>query len=147
MATTAAYAAAARRHGRAKKATALPRVPLLSSFALLTACCAGHTEAIKVTFDTSVVSLERLLEIWASLHNPFFFARKAQYQSAVWWHSPEQEAVVRRVILRLESQIETDDLNALAPPRPPIRSLLAPAGAWWDAEERHQKWMQKRARG
>ena len=106
----------------------------------------GHTEAIRVLFNPEVVSLERLLEVWASLHNPFHTAWKPQYQSAVWWHSAEQEAVVRRMVARFEDAVETDDLNALAPPRPRVQSLLAPAGAWWDAEERHQKWVQKNRR-
>ena len=105
----------------------------------------GHTEALRIVFDPSVVSYRRLLEVWASLHSPFHSSSKVQYRSAVWWHSAAQEKEVRAAVADWEAAVETDDMNCLVQ-RAKVVSLLAPAGAWWDAEERHQKWMAKRGR-
>lgn len=105
----------------------------------------GHTEAIRVVFDPSVVSYRRLLEIWASLHNPTHRS-KPQYMSAVWWNNEEQERIVRESIAQWEESMEPDPLNALAPPKPKFATVIGPAVAWWDAEERHQKWIEKNRR-
>lgn len=54
--------------------------------------------------------------------------RKAQYKSAIWWHSPAQEAEARAAIAALEARhglkVVTD---------------LLPASEWTDAEESHQQ--------
>ena len=58
--------------------------------------------------------------------------RKAQYKSAIWWHSAAQEAAARGAIAALEAKhgfvIATD---------------LAPAQEWHDAEDYHQKFYAK----
>ena len=63
--------------------------------------------------------------------------RKAQYKSAIWFHSPEQEQSARAAIAALElryGKVHTD---------------LAPAVPWTDAEDYHQQFYfkQKAKRG
>src|SRR5688500_17151309 len=57
----------------------------------------GHAEAIRVTFDPSVLSYEDLLERWFfRLHDPTTLNRQGndvgtQYRSAIFPQSPEQD--------------------------------------------------------
>jgi peptide-methionine (S)-S-oxide reductase len=104
----------------------------------------GHTEAICIEFDPDVLSYAELLRVCFSLHEPTHHASKLQYRSAVWYHSAEQEAVLRDTVARLEAQIPVDPYNCLAPSEVRFATALLPAGEWWDAEEVHQKWVAKR---
>ena len=55
----------------------------------------GHTEALQVTFDPCVISYEEVMRrvlCEASSHKA-----KAQYMSAVWTHTPEQDKVANKV--------------------------------------------------
>ena len=71
-----------------------------------------HTEALRVEFDPTRVSYEELvLKFWRE-HDPMPFAMVGyQYQSAVWHHTPTQEAVIAAVKARL--------LSPSGRPRPP----------------------------
>ena len=90
----------------------------------------GHTEALQLRFDPAVVSFEKLLDLFFASHNPARRA-KSQYKSALWWHTPEQEAAVRSA------------LDKLAARGISVATTVGPAQAWWPAEERHQKYLEK----
>jgi len=63
----------------------------------------GHTEALKVTFDPSVVSFSELLDTFWSLHNPT--ARyNTQYMSAIWPQNQEQSRIVAESIGQKEEK-------------------------------------------
>lgn len=89
----------------------------------------GHTEAIQVHFDKQAVSYEDLLRIFFKEHNPTLEKGKAQYKSAIWYHSPEQKATAEAMI---KQQAEKRGK--------PVVTDLAPAADWHDAEEYHQKY-------
>ena len=75
--------------------------------------CTGrtaHTEAVRVVYDPAKVSLEDLLKVFWTIHDPTQGYRQAndvgtQYRSAVYWTTPEQ----RDVILRDEGDVPGGD--------------------------------------
>lgn len=88
----------------------------------------GHTEAVKLEFDPSVISYEELIEL--VLRGASGRGGKAQYMSAVWAQDGEQSAIAQRVAASLgKSNVP----------------ILA-ASAWHDAEEYHQKYIAKQRR-
>lgn len=100
----------------------------------------GHAEAVEIEFDPTVVSFEFLVREFFNLHDPTTLNRQGpdageQYRSAIFYHSPEQKAVAEKVIQELEAVKEFDR---------PIVTQLVPAGVFWDAEEYHQKYFERR---
>jgi peptide-methionine (S)-S-oxide reductase len=100
----------------------------------------GHAEVVQVTFDPSKVSYQALLDLFFELHDPTQVNRQGpdwgtQYRTAVFVHSPEQEADARATIERL---------NASGRYKRPIATQVVPAATFWRAEEYHQKYLEKR---
>src|SRR5437016_11870013 len=69
----------------------------------------GHAEAIRVTFDLSVLSYEDLLEKWFfKLHDPTTLNRQGndvgtQYRSAIFPQTHDQKSTAERVKARVEA--------------------------------------------
>src|ERR687893_3236016 len=67
----------------------------------------GHAEAVRVTFDPSVLSFEELLETgFFRLHDPTTLNRQGndtgtQYRSAIFPQTAEQQAAAERVTARI----------------------------------------------
>src|SRR5512134_572500 len=66
----------------------------------------GHAEAIRVTFDPSVIGYAGILEVFFAFHDPTTLDRQGpdagpQYRSAIFPETPEQERVAREVLERL----------------------------------------------
>jgi len=100
----------------------------------------GHAEVVELTFDPEKVGYERLVEAFFGLHDPTQLNRQGpdwgtQYRSAIFFHSPEQEATAKRVIERLTAEGKF---------RKPIVTQVVPAQTFWKAEEYHQKCLEKR---
>jgi len=102
----------------------------------------GHAEAVEVTFDPDQVSYEELLEVFWRKHNPRSRNRQgldigSQYRSAIFVHSPEQEAEARADKERLQAELRW--------PRK-IQTQIELASTFWEAEEYHQQYLEKRGR-
>ncbi|MHA1986121.1 MAG: peptide-methionine (S)-S-oxide reductase MsrA [Promethearchaeota archaeon] len=102
----------------------------------------GHAEAIEITFDPSKVSYEELLDIFWSIHNPTTLNRQgldigSQYRSAIFYLNLEQ----RDKALRLKTKVEASKRY-----NKPIVTQIVPASDFWEAEEYHQKYEEKRNR-
>ena len=104
----------------------------------------GHAEAIRVTFDPSVLSYEELLEKWFfRLHDPTTLNRQGndigtQYRSAIFPQSPEQEATARAVI---------DRVNASGKWKNKVTTSIEPPAKWYSAETYHQDYLRKNPGG
>jgi len=63
----------------------------------------GHNEVVRVRFDTSAVSLEDLLQVFFTIHDPTTLNRQGadvgtQYRSGIYYTRPEQLGVIRQVL-------------------------------------------------
>jgi peptide-methionine (S)-S-oxide reductase len=104
----------------------------------------GHAEAIRVTFDPSVLSYEDLLEQWFfKLHDPTTLNRQGndvgtQYRSAIFPQTPEQKSTADRVKARVEASGRW---------KRPITTTIEPASTWYSAEGYHQDYLRKHPGG
>ena len=99
----------------------------------------GHAEVVQVRFDPSVIAYRDVLEIFFAIHDPTTRDRQGadvgtQYRSAVFHHSPEQEATTRAVIADLSAQGIWDD---------PIVTEVAPLTAFYPAEDYHRDYFDR----
>ncbi len=101
----------------------------------------GHTEAVRVVFDPSVVSYAELVRIFFEVHDPTQGMRQGndigtQYRSAVYTTTPEQEAVAREIADRFEPLLVQQGWG-------PITTEFKPAPEYFYAEEPHQQYLAK----
>ncbi|MDD5129424.1 MAG: bifunctional methionine sulfoxide reductase B/A protein [Candidatus Omnitrophica bacterium] len=99
----------------------------------------GHAEAVELEFDPAAVSYEKLLDVFWSIHDPTTLDRQgpdvgSQYRSAIFYNSPEQEKTA------LLSRKKFQDSIGL---KKKIVTEVVPAGAFYRAEEYHQRYFQK----
>ena len=100
----------------------------------------GHAEAVEVTYDPGRVSYDDLLRVFWMNHDPTQLNRQGwdvgdNYRSAVFFHSPEQEAAAVRSKERLEAERRY---------RKPLVTQIVPAPRFWEAEDYHQKYYSRR---
>ena len=105
----------------------------------------GHTEAVLVVFDPAVVSLETLLGIFWENHDPTTPNRQGndvgtQYRSAIYWNSPEQEAVAIASRDQYAARLAGTGFGE-------ISTELAAAGDFYYAEDYHQQYLEKNPNG
>jgi methionine-S-sulfoxide reductase len=93
----------------------------------------GHAETVEVEFDPAVVGYEQLVEVFFDLHDPTV-AFEAQYRSAIFTHSAEQQARAAAVRDRLQRSGEVGGK---------IVTEIVPAGPFWPAEAYHQEYVEK----
>ena len=101
----------------------------------------GHAEVVELDFDPSVISYEQVLDAFFALHDPTTLNRQgpdwgSQYRSAIFFHSPEQQA-------QAEAKIAQLTVEGLFKPKR-IVTRVEPAQTFWRAEEYHQKYLAKR---
>jgi peptide-methionine (S)-S-oxide reductase len=100
----------------------------------------GHAEVVQVTFDPERVSYKQLLDVFWQMHDPTQVNRQGpdfgtQYRTAIFFHSPEQEAAAKK---------SKAALDASGKFRRPIATEITPAGPFYRAEEYHQRYLEKR---
>lgn len=100
----------------------------------------GHAEAIEMEFDPQIVSYTALLKVFWANHDPTTLNRQgpdygSQYRSAVFYHSADQKDQAEALLMEL-----TDSGRYSKP----IVTEIAVAGQFYDAEEYHQQYLEKR---
>ena len=100
----------------------------------------GHAEVVQVEYDPAKVSFDDLLNVFWTNHDPTTLNRQGpdvgtQYRSAIFFHTPEQEAAARA---------SKDSLQASSKFRRPIVTEITPASEFYRAEEYHQQYLEKR---
>jgi methionine-S-sulfoxide reductase len=99
----------------------------------------GHVEAIQIDYDPQKVSYEKLLEIYWSNIDPTqsdgqFADHGTQYRTAIFYHSDEQKRM---------AEASKEKLERSGKFKSPIVTEIAPAGPFYPAQERHQKYYKK----
>jgi len=98
----------------------------------------GHAEAIRMEFDPEIVSFDEVLDIFFEIHDPTQLNRQGadvgtQYRSAIFPHSPEQEAAAHAAIARAQAE----------QPSKPIVTTIEPLSTWYVAEDYHQEYFDR----
>lgn len=99
----------------------------------------GHAEVIQIDYDPSKITYEQLLDIFWTHHDPTTLNRQGpdigtQYRSAIFYHSPEQEAAARKSKEMLEKSGRYSKK---------IVTEIVEATEFYKAEEYHQKYYEK----
>ncbi len=97
----------------------------------------GHAEVVEVEYDPSKVSYEELLEVFWNNHDPTTPNRQGwdvgtQYRSAIFYHTPEQEAAAHASKEKAQERFKK-----------PIVTEITPASEFYRAEEYHQRYFEK----
>jgi peptide-methionine (S)-S-oxide reductase len=100
----------------------------------------GHAEAVEVSYEPEKLSYEVLLDTFWENHDPTQLNRQgpdfgSQYRSAIFYHSPEQEQAARESKEKLEKSGKFSR---------PIVTQIVPAVTFYEAEDYHQQYLEKR---
>jgi len=100
----------------------------------------GHAEVVQVEFDPAQVSYEQVLSVFWENHDPTTLNRQGpdvgpQYRSAIFFHTPEQEAAAKASL---------DAIARSGRYKRPVVTEIARAPEFWRAEEYHQQYLEKR---
>jgi peptide-methionine (S)-S-oxide reductase len=100
----------------------------------------GHAEAVEVDYDPAKLSYEELLNVFWENHDPTQLNRQgpdsgSQYRSAIFFHSPEQEAAAKA---------SKDALARSGRFSKPVVTQIVPATTFYEAEDYHQQYLEKR---
>ena len=103
----------------------------------------GHAEAVEISFDPSIISYDKLLDIFWQSHDPTQLNRQGpdhgtQYRSVIFYHSDEQKLTAEESLARLDGSGRL---------RGRVVTKNVPTSSFWKAEEYHQKYHQKHGGG
>lgn len=100
----------------------------------------GHAEVVEVTYDPARVTYDQLLDAFWKMHDPTTRNRQGpdvgtQYRSAIFYHDDEQKRAA-------EASKKTQGESKLY--RGPIVTVVEQAGPFYEAEDYHQRYLEKR---
>jgi len=100
----------------------------------------GHAEAVEVEFDPTKVAYNDLLKVFWENHDPTQVNRQGpdwgtQYRTAIFYHSPEQQA---------QAEVSKQALENSHRYAKPIATQIVPAVTFYPAEDYHQQYLEKR---
>src|SRR5687768_6882240 len=98
----------------------------------------GHAEVVQITFDPGRIAFRDLLDVFFTIHDPTTLNRQGedvgtQYRSAIYYHTPEQQATAEEAIAALEAGTVWDH---------PIVTEVTPAPTFYPAEDYHQQYFE-----
>lgn len=99
----------------------------------------GHAEAVQIVYDPSVITYEKLLEVfWKNINptqkNGQFVDIGPQYRPAIFYHNESQKKL---------AELSKKQLQDSGKFRQPIAAEIVPAGHFYPAEEYHQDYYLK----
>jgi peptide-methionine (S)-S-oxide reductase len=99
----------------------------------------GHAETVMIEYDPSIVSYDKLLDIFWKNHDPTTLNRQGpdvgtQYRSVIFFFDDDQ---------RKAAEASKQKLAASGKYARPITTSIEPAKTFWPAEEYHQQYFEK----
>jgi peptide-methionine (S)-S-oxide reductase len=100
----------------------------------------GHAEAVEIDYDPANLSYDKLLDVFWENHDPTQLNRQGpdwgkQYRSAIFFHTPEQEAAAKASKQQLENSHRFSK---------PVVTQIVPAVTFFEAEDYHQQYLEKK---
>lgn len=94
----------------------------------------GHAEAIQITFDPSIISFDKILEIFWHTHNPTTLNQQGndvgtQYRSAIFYHDEKQKEIAEK---------SKESFATSGTYKDPIVTEIVPFKAFYEAENYHK---------
>jgi peptide-methionine (S)-S-oxide reductase len=94
----------------------------------------GHAEVVQIEFDPSVVSYERLLEVFWDAHDPTTLNQQGadtgtQYRSIILYHNDTQKAAAKKSLKEASARFDK-----------PITTQIVPLTKFYKAELSHQNY-------
>ena len=101
----------------------------------------GHNEVVRVEFDSAVISLQEIFEIFFALHDPTQLNRQGndkgtQYRGGIYYHTPEQ----REAALEFVQQLTTNNIYDQ-----PVVTEIEAVDNYSQAEDYHQDYFTNNA--
>jgi peptide-methionine (S)-S-oxide reductase len=98
----------------------------------------GHAEVVEVTYDDERIPYEQLLAVFWAEHDPTQLNRQgpdvgSQYRSAIFVHDAEQRAAAEASRDRVQERLSR-----------PVVTQIEDAPTFWEAEDYHQQYLEKR---
>ncbi len=105
----------------------------------------GHTEVVLVVFDPAKISYDKLLKTFWESHNPTQGMRQGndvgtQYRSAIYTFGDDQAKAVEASKATYQKALSAKGIGV-------ITTEIAPAGAFYFAEDYHQQYLAKNPAG
>lgn len=103
----------------------------------------GHAEALRITYDPTVISFKQLLDFFFRVHDPTTLNRQGNdvgtsYRSAIFFANDEEKHEAEEMITLVNNSGAWPD---------PVVTTLEQLGAFTEAEEYHQDYLQKDPNG
>lgn len=94
----------------------------------------GHAESLQITFDPTIISFEKLLDIFWVTHDPTSLNQQGndigtEYRSAIFYHDEKQKQIAEQSKARLETSGVYKD---------PIVTEITPFTTFYPADDYHK---------
>lgn len=94
----------------------------------------GHAEVVQITFDNTITSVEEILKVFFTVHDPTTLNRQGadvgtQYRSIIFYRNETQRKTAQEII---------NDLNKAKAYNNPVVTIVAAFKNFYEAEDDHQ---------
>lgn len=101
----------------------------------------GHVETVKVVYDSEIISLQRILEEFFKIIDPTSLNRQGgdignQYRTGIYYSDKKDLAIINKVFENEQKKYMNN-----------IVTEIEPIDVFYEAEEYHQKYLEKNPRG